>query len=36
MDAFNFKKPPSVFVPITAPPFQSGNAPASVLDAEDY
>ncbi len=36
MDAFNFKKKPSVFTPITAPPFQSGTAPDAILDAEDY
>jgi phospholipase C len=36
MDAFNFKQKPSVFTPITAPPFQSGNAPDAILDAEDY
>ncbi len=36
MDVFNFKKKPRPFTPIQAPPFQSGNAPKAVLDAEDY
>jgi phospholipase C len=36
MDSFDFKNAPRPFVPIKAPPFQSGQASAAILDAEDY